>query len=245
MMGAIEEVAGVAPGTLLGAEIDTAQLDLLRDESGKLPANVFQLTRARTDKVGPGRRPGSRNKRSDQLARYVTEKYGDPVEGMASIYAMPLDQLVELLLVADGSKDREDRLLDLAERTEQFVERLYGDSEAGRALTDKQIEKLDGLVERVGDLAKVLKSKPGELALKALNTQLAARREVALYVHSKKPIAIDTNRRPDVILNIAGMTDPAALADMVGEPELSPEDWDRLEYADFSPVADAESIDEG
>lgn len=235
MMSALAEVAGIEPGTILGAETDAEQLDLLRDpDTGKLPANVFQLSRARAQRTGPGRRPGSRNKRSDQLARYVTEKYGDPVEGMAAIYAMPLDQLVELLLVADGSKDREDRLITLAERTEAFVERLYADSEAGRALTDKQIENLDKLVERVGDLAKVLKTKPGELALKALNTQLAARREVANYVHSKKPIAVDLTRRADVILNIPGLTDPAAIAGLVGDEELSPEDWARLEPTDFA-----------
>jgi hypothetical protein len=82
----------------------------------------------------------------------------------------------------------------------------------------------------------VLKAKPGELALKALQTQLAARREVAQYVHGKMPVQVDLNTKADVILNIPGLTDPAALADMVNGGELTDDDLQRLEYAPFTDV---------
>lgn len=245
-MQAAAELAGADPGTVLGVETDAAQLDLLRDpDTGKLPANVFQLSRQRAAGRGRGRPAGARNKKSDQLGRIIVEKYGDPVEGMAALYAMPLDQLVELLMVADGSKDREEKLMLLADRTVALVDRMYDDSENGRALTDKQIEKLDQLVDRVGDLAKVLKSKPGELSWKAINTQLAARREVAQYVHSKRPVAVDITRRADVILNIPGLTDAAHLAEYVEGGELSEEDMNRLEYAPFIEVPDGAIEDSG
>lgn len=234
------------PGSLLGVDVPTEQLDLLRDpETGKLPADVFRTMRKRADGRAPGRPPGAKNKKSDALGKLIVQKFGDPVLGMAAIYAMPLDQLVELLLVADGSKDREDRLLELAEQTQDFVSRLERQSvERGASLSDKKIEKLTELVERVQDLAKVLKTKPGELALKALNTQLAARREVAMFVHSKMPIAVDHNVRADVILNVPGLTDPAHLAEYVDNAELTDQDIAGLEYVPFEPVADAGSGDD-
>lgn len=233
MMQAMAEQAGIQPGTMLGVETDAEQLDLLRGDDGRLPSNVFQLMRqqaAADEKRGPGRRPGSRNKKSDQLAKLIVQKYGDPVEAMAAIYAMPLDQLVELVLVADGSKDREDRLIVLIEQTEDLIRSIYIDRQSVGGLTDKSVDKLDAMIERVGDMAKVLKSKPGELALKALNTQLAAARETALYVHSKRPVAVDVSTRADVILNIPGLTDPTHLAQIVDNANMAVEDWGRLEY---------------
>ncbi|QNQ09259.1 hypothetical protein [Sphingomonas alpina] len=224
-------------GTVMGVDAGTEQLDLLRDpETGKLPSNVFQLARSRAEGRGVGRPAGARNKKSAQLARLIVEKHGDPVLGMAAIYAMPLDQLVELLLIADGSKERMERFEILADRVQTMVDHML-DGESGRPLTDKQVEKLGELAERMGDLAKTLKSKPGELALKALNTQLQARREVAQYVHGKMPVAIDVNSRADVILNIPGLTDPAHLAEYVEHGELTDVDINRLEFKPFEDAA--------
>lgn len=236
IMQAMVEAGGVEPGTMLGADMDAEQLDLLRDpETGKLPADVYRLARNRAAGRGRGRPPGSRNKKSDQIARLIVEKYGDPLEAMAELYAMPSDQLVELLLIADGSKDREERLFDLVENTRAMVNRLY--DEAGvQTISDKKLDKLSDLMDRVGDLAKVLKSKPGELALKARAMQLAASREVAMYVHSKRPIAVDVTKRADVILNIPGLTDPAHLRELVNDGNLSEDDLARLEYTPFSEV---------
>ena len=241
LMRAMASEAGVAPGSVLGAEMDAEQLDLLRDpETQKLPANVFRLARSRAEVRGPGRPKGSLNKKSDQFAKLIVSKYGDPVEGMAAIYAMPLDQLVELLLIADGSKDREERLLAVADKTQMLVDRLL-DGEAGSGVVDSdKLDRISELVERLGDFAKLLKTKPGELALKALNTQLQARREVAQYVRGKMPVAIDVNTRADVILNIPGLTDPAHLAEYVEHQTLTDQDLAGLEYVPFGAGDDDE-----
>jgi hypothetical protein len=230
-------------GSVMGVDADIEQLDLLRDpDSGKLPSNVFQLARQKAATRGVGRPAGAKNKKSAQLAKLIVEKHGDPVLGMAAIYAMPLDQLVELLLIADGSKERMERFEVLSKRVQEMVDRML-DGESGRPLTDKQVDKLGDLAERMGELSKSLKSKPGELALKALNTQLQARREVAQYVHGKMPVAIDVNSRADVILNIPGLTDTAHLAEYVEHGELTETDLNRLEFASFTPADDDDGED--
>ena len=94
-----------APEGIMGRRATPEQLDAFRDPKGNLPPNVFQLVRQGEGETrGPGRPKGSRNKRSDDLARLIAHKYGDPVEYMASLYAMPFDQLVELVKKADGGK---------------------------------------------------------------------------------------------------------------------------------------------
>lgn len=233
-MKAMAAEAGVMPGSVMGVEMEAEQLDLLRDpETQKLPANVFRLARSRAEPRGPGRPPGAQNRKNEQLAKLITAKYGCPVEGMAAIYAMPLDQLVELLLIADGSKDREERLLAIADKAQVLVDRLLdGEAGAGTVNSD-QLDRVAELIERLGDFAKLLKTKPGELALKALNTQLQARREVAQYVRSKMPTAIDLNQRADVILNIPGLTDAAHLAEYVEHQALTDQDLAGLEYLPF------------
>jgi hypothetical protein len=87
-------------GAILGMQMEADQLDLLRDDCGSLPKNVFQLARQRK----AGRPPESKNKRNQVLAKLICQQSGDPVLFMSSIYAMPLDQVVELIkLAAPGS----------------------------------------------------------------------------------------------------------------------------------------------
>ncbi len=231
LMRAVQDEAGAA--AVAGVETTAEQLDLLRDPtSGRLPANVFQLVRDQEAKRGRGRPAGARNRKSDQLAKIIVQKYGDPVEGMAALYAMPLDQLVEMLLVADGSRERQDRLDALLARTDELFDRM----KAIGIGSDDMLEKLATVLDRVADVAKQLKSKPGELALKALNTQLLARREVGPYVHGKMPIQVDHSHRADVILNIPGLTDSAHLAEYLENGEISEEALAGIEFAQFDDV---------
>lgn len=44
-------------------------------------------------KRGPGRPPGARNRRTEELARYILERYRDPLVGLASIVSTPIEQL--------------------------------------------------------------------------------------------------------------------------------------------------------
>jgi hypothetical protein len=177
--------------TLIGAPVDVEQLELLRDPAtGRLPANVFQIARAQ-GRVGAGRPKGVGNKRNVTLAKLICNQFGDPVMAMASIYARPIDQLIELILVADSTAEREQRLLDLVDRTEDLVKAALRDPLL--LLSDRKLEQLTGLLDRVLDAAKALKMKPGDLAIKAINLQLTAARAVAEYVHSKKPVEANLN----------------------------------------------------
>lgn len=102
-----EQLGEKSNGTgITGAENTPEQIDAFRDDRGDLPSNVFQLLRQQDGEAqrGPGRPKGARNKRSQELAKLIAHKYGDPVEYMASLYAMPLDQVIELLKLADKGK---------------------------------------------------------------------------------------------------------------------------------------------
>lgn len=231
---ALMKAMAAEAGTMLGVEADTEQLDLLRDDDGQLPTDIFRRMRENAER-GAGRPAGSGNKRTQALAKLIVHKFGDPVEAMASIYAMPLDQLCELLMIADGSRKREERL---ATSLGDLRDVIRGALARRGTLSEAQTEQLTTLLDRVEAGFRVLKVKPGELALKAMIMQRDSAREVAQYVHSKMPVAVDVTLRPDVILNIPGLTDPAALQDFVNAPELTQESLEALEYYPFEPVPD-------
>ncbi|NLS27942.1 hypothetical protein S2M10_29440 [Sphingomonas sp. S2M10] len=239
LMRAMEAEAG----TITGVNADAEQLDLLRDpDSGRLPSDIFRRMRSRAE--GPGRPKGSGNKRTEQLAKLIVQKFGDPVEAMASIYAMPLDQLCELLMIADGSREREQALAEDLEKFRHHIQVSLTEGVRAGTLSEEKIERLEKLLIKIEDDFRVLKAKPGELALKALTVQRDAAREVAQYVHSKKPVAVDLTMRPDVILNIPGLTDAGALQEFVNGGELTAESLEALEYTPFEPVEDGASADD-
>lgn len=223
---------------LLGADFSPEQLDLLRDDEGQLPGNVFHLAR----RAGRGRPAGSRNKRSDDLARIITQDFGCPIRFQASIYAMPTDQITELLIKADPTVGaREDRLLALSDEMTAMLrdarQALRKMPDEGTSEAFKRLDKIIELAERVEDVARTLRTKAGELAVKALSLQLQAAKSVAEYVHSKKPVQAEVKVGVDGVIvmpaasalgqspveqvmgNIAsavndGRIDPAQLADL-------------------------------
>ena len=198
------EACAAAQG-IAGGAADAGQLDLLRDGAGKLPGNVFQLIRAgRATGAGAGRPPGAGNKRNKKLAEMICSRSGDPVLFMSDVYAMPLDQLVEMLRIADGSEEREARLIMIAEQVESLVASVLKKT----VIDGSQVEKLSDLVERLADMAKELKSRPGALALGALQVQLQAARATAEYVHGKQPISVHVKGKADMVLLIPGLNAP-------------------------------------
>lgn len=216
-----DQCAGIA-----GGAADAQQLDLLRREDGKLPANVFQLIRQ--GKGGPGRPAGAGNKRNQKLAKLICQEYGDPVLYMASIYAMPTDQLVELLRLADDSAAMEERLYALAEKIERDVAVLLEKA----SLTVKQLDQLDRLLDRLADISKVLRNKPGDLAVKALALQKQAAKDVAEYVHGKQPVTVDFKGKADMVLLVPGLNapvmDPRHLEDEVRSRGLEAVDFENM-----------------
>lgn len=223
--------AVIGPG-FFGSEATVEQLDLLRDAEGRLPQNAFQQVRQ-----GPGRRPGSTNKLNKKIAQLVVQTHGDPVMELASIGFMPLDQMVEMMIVATGQSKIEEKLTDMADRLTRKIENLQGKA------SKEELANLGELADRVFEAIRKYAMKPGDLAEKALKIKKSALTDVAPYVHGKQPIVVDVNRKPDVILNIQGLTDPAALAAMADDTELSPEQLANMQFLPAAPVQDAEYTD--
>ncbi len=221
----------------LGAETTAEQLDLLRDKDGRLPQDAYRQVRS-----GPGRRPGSTNKLNRKIAQMVVQVHGDPVMELASIGFMPLDQMVEMLVIATGQSKIEEKLTDMAERLTAKIEDLQGKA------SQDYLDTLGELADRVFDAIRRHAMKPGDLAEKAMKIKKSALVDVAPYVHGKQPIVVDINKKPDVILNIAGLTNPAALAAMADDTELTMEQLQNMQFlpshggpvqdADYSEIAD-------
>lgn len=224
---------------LIGAETSAEQLDLLRDEEGRLPQNAFRQVRS-----GPGRRPGSTNKLNKKIAQMVVQVHGDPVMELASIGFMPLDQMVEMMIVATGQSKIEEKLTDMADRLTKKIEDLQGKA------SKEHLDALGELADRVFDAIRRYAMKPGDLAEKAMKLKKSALTDVAPYVHGKQPIVVDINKKPDVILNITGLTDPTALAAMADDTELTMEQLQNMQFlpshdglvqdAEFSEIDDSE-----
>lgn len=193
-------------GAVLGVPSDAGQLDLLRGEDGKLPSNVFQMVREqeRERSRGPGRPKGSTNKRNESLAKLIAHKYGNPVEFQASIYAMPLDQLCELVLVADGTVERQEKLdallVDLAARVRELSRSTHA------AENPDGIDRLADACEALESAAKSRASAPGKVALAALNLQLQAAKTVSEYVEQKQAtkVEVDMDNIPTIVMAAPG-----------------------------------------
>lgn len=194
--------------SMFGADASPAELDALRGADGRLPSDAFRRLRAANGQRGVGRPLGSVNKRSAKLAQMVIEQFGDPVLGGASLYAMPLDQLCEMLLVADGTAER---MEEQAALTEALVAQVRELGQAiGQAAKMGTTPELSNAAGRLADAAESLENvsksrgKAGALALQALNLQLMAKRFVAEYVHSKRAVAVDVTHRSDGLLVMPG-----------------------------------------
>lgn len=228
---------------MFGVDASPEEIDALRGPDGRLPSDAFRrLRRGASGQRGPGRPLGSVNKRSEMLAKLVIQQFGDPVLGGASLYAMPLDQLCEMLLVADGSTERAERMEELTGALAAQVNELGAAIKlaAQRGEVAEIAKAADRLAEAAESLEAVSKSsgKAGALALAALNTQLVARRFVAEYVHAKRPVAIEVDSRIDGVLVMAGINpgSVSAVQQAVGAAlqsgAIEPEQIARLQFKD-------------
>lgn len=235
-------------GALAGVDIDPEQLDLLRDTDGKLPSNVFRLLRQGKAIKGPGRPRNARNKRNVKLAKLICQEHGDPVMFMASVYAMPLDQLVELMRIADNSAEREGQLTALIDRLEASILQIVKKG----TLKAEEVKRFDHLVDRLIDVSRILQFKPGELAIRALATQVAAAKETAPYVHGKQPISVDVTGKVDGVLIIPGVNAPAGIDHTELKQAIDQGGLDRIDFEamtllppDRGEDAEYEEIDAG
>lgn len=173
---------------IFGRETSAAQLDLLAEDANKLPANVFSLVR----RQGPGRRPGSINKASKDVSKYILHKYGCPVEYMASIRSMPLDQLVQSMVEAEGFSEREEKLLAMVDQANAMMLKAMEEG-----WSEAKLKLIDRMLERIERSAAGMKAKPGDLAAKAIALQMNAATNEARYVRSQKPVEQTINHKVD------------------------------------------------
>lgn len=231
--------------SMMGADASAAEVDALRGPDGRLPKDAFRRLRAANGKREGGRPLGSVNKRSERLAAEVIHRFGDPVLGGASLYAMPLDQLCEMLLVADGTQERAEAQQALIEKLVEQVADLGGAVKiAARTGQAELLEEAAGRIAAATEsLAEAAKSsgKPGALALQALNLQLMARRFVAEYTHSKRAVAVEVSHKSDGLLVMPGRggatSEEAALVRdqlnaLVGTGKIEADQVARLEWRD-------------
>jgi hypothetical protein len=86
---------------------DPEQLDLLRDDHGNLPKDALRRVRAAK---GRGRPKGAKNRKSQQLAKYFIEKYGDPLDALGEIINTPIDLIYEQMVLAQGGEFKNKRV---------------------------------------------------------------------------------------------------------------------------------------
>ncbi len=86
---------------------DATQLDLLRDDAGRLPPDALRQLRAQQ---GRGRPRGARNKRNEKIAKWFIAQYGDPLVALGEIMNTPVDVLYEQMILAQGGEQKGKRV---------------------------------------------------------------------------------------------------------------------------------------
>ena len=188
LVGAIEGAAGRPIGTSMLP--DPVQLEAFRGADGRVTAEAIRVVRGR------GRPAGARNKRTKKDADYFVQRYGDPLDVLGQMMTTPLRQFVEVLREADNADEREAHLLQLAETIDAQVSKLV----AKGSLTKAESQTLERLVDRLADVAKVLRATPGKLALDALALQLQATFRALEYVHGKQPVSLEVTSKADLVI---------------------------------------------
>lgn len=92
--------AGIAPHASAAPEIE--QLGLLPAESEAARDALLPIAQAAISKPSPqgvGRPVGARNRRTDLMAHYLVQRYGDPLEGHVALGMMDLRALIRELRV--------------------------------------------------------------------------------------------------------------------------------------------------
>jgi hypothetical protein len=106
LMAAMKDASGEnSPG--FGFLPDPEQLDLLRDDKGRLPADALRQMRVRR---GPGRPAGARNVRNEKIAKWFIAQYGDPLAALGEVMNMPFDQIYETMVLVQGGEAKNKRV---------------------------------------------------------------------------------------------------------------------------------------
>lgn len=115
LLASISDAVGdsAAAGGFTGEYYPAAdQLDLLRNDKGRLPPDALRRVRlgGAAASRGPGRPAGARNKRNEKVAKYFVQQYGDPIDVLGQIMTMPVDVLYEQMVLAQGGEAKGKRV---------------------------------------------------------------------------------------------------------------------------------------
>jgi hypothetical protein len=192
-VNAVTKAAGIGP---LGTSSLPCpqQVEMFRRADGSLPPGSIQLVRSR------GRPKNARNKRSKKIADYYVQRYGDPLDAIGQMANTPLRQLVEVLMEADGSAEREARLLEGVDQAIEHIKSLKIMPGVPGDVRREMAEELADAIDKLALAASRISGKPGKLALDALALQMQAHFKATEYVHGKQPISIDIAGKADLVI---------------------------------------------
>jgi hypothetical protein len=205
--------SGSADTQLFDSLPDANQLAMFDDGGSRLDRAALATLR-----TGPGRRPGSRNKRNQRVADFIVQNYGDPLLSQANAAFMPLEVLVRAIRAADQDEGDDEKF----EQIERIIDKI------GPHVGKDMAQKLGTRLLRMMNRSQIS-------AMDVWKEQNAIKAELTPYVYGKQPVALQVSGRADVILNIPGMTDQTHLAEIIGESDVTEEDIARIA---FQPLAD-------
>lgn len=165
--GALEGAAAGAPSSLPGAGAD-AQVDLF-DLDGPEGASG-PVTAVLQSRRGPGRPPGSPNKKTEDLRRFLLARFKHPAVALAEIYSVPTTCLAAELGMKAGD------VLALQIRAAAEVA-PYVDSRMPAKIAISDSDRLPGFNLVFGDGRVAIEDKSGK---RVDLTELAARAKAAL-----------------------------------------------------------------
>lgn len=171
---------------------------------------------------GVGRPPNSRNKRTQKVARYFVQKYGDPIDIAGGIITTPLEVLVATIRQADQG-DRGEEL----DRLERLVEKLALRSDEVEAR--KLYRKLMTYMSR---------KEVGAMEVAEWWRKIFA--DAFTYVHGRQPTSIEVAERKDAVLIIPGINAPADVDQQDIAAAIEKRGLGALDFANMKLVEDGE-----
>lgn len=196
------------------------------EEGGRISASALSNAR------GVGRPKGAGNKRTQRVARYFVQQYGDPIDIAGNIITTPLEVLVATIRQADQG-DRAEEL----DRLERLIDKMRA-SGANKDDVGRLYRKLMTFMSR---------KEVGAMEVAEWWRKIFV--DAFTYVHGRQPTSIEIAEKKDAVLIIPGINAPTDvpqqdLADAIDRRGLAALDFEGMkliEDGEFDEVEDGEA----